>query len=67
MNGRISIALLGLVLGVTNVAAAQDLTIANVRIIAANGSAIERGSIVVRAGSIVRGPEAGGDGCQVHG
>ena len=31
---------------------AQDLTITNARIIAANGSVIERGSIVVRAGSI---------------
>ncbi len=32
---------------------AQDLTITNARIIAANGTAIERGSIVVRAGKIV--------------
>ena len=32
---------------------AQDLTITNARIIGANGSAIERGSIVVRAGKIV--------------
>src|SRR5205823_2443086 len=32
---------------------AQDLTITNARIIAANGSVIERGSIVVRGGSIV--------------
>jgi len=31
---------------------AQDLTITNARIIAANGSVIERGSIVVRAGKI---------------
>src|SRR5262245_25656731 len=33
-------------------AAAQDLTIPNARIIAPNGAAIERGSIVVRAGKI---------------
>ena len=32
---------------------AQDLTITNARIIGANGSVIERGSIVVRAGKIV--------------
>jgi imidazolonepropionase-like amidohydrolase len=32
---------------------AQDLTITNARIIAANGAVIERGSIVVRAGKIV--------------
>jgi imidazolonepropionase-like amidohydrolase len=32
---------------------AQDLTIANARIIGANGTVIERGSIVVRAGKIV--------------
>ena len=33
--------------------AAQDLTVTNARIIAANGVVIERGSIVVRAGKIV--------------
>src|ERR1700733_3498851 len=33
--------------------AAQDLTITNARIIGANGSVIERGSIVVRGGKIV--------------
>ena len=32
---------------------AQDLTIKNARIVAANGAVIERGSIVVRAGKIV--------------
>src|SRR5579863_2898206 len=32
--------------------AAQDLTITNARIVAANGAVIERGSIVVRAGKI---------------
>ena len=32
---------------------AQDLTITNARIIAANGAVIERGLIVVRAGTIV--------------
>jgi imidazolonepropionase-like amidohydrolase len=32
---------------------AQDLTITNARIIAANGAVIDRGSIVVRAGTIV--------------
>src|SRR5580692_5029084 len=32
---------------------AQDLTITNARIIGPNGSVIERGSIVVRAGKIV--------------
>src|SRR5215510_2656564 len=32
---------------------AQDLTITNARIVVANGTAIERGSIVVRAGKIV--------------
>ncbi len=32
---------------------AQDLTITNARIIGPNGSMIERGSIVVRAGKIV--------------
>src|SRR5580700_7470122 len=32
---------------------AQDLTITNARIVAANGAMIERGSIVVRAGKIV--------------
>ena len=32
---------------------AQDLTITNARIVGANGNAIERGSIVIRAGKIV--------------
>ena len=34
-------------------ASAQDLTITNARIIVANGTVIDRGSIVVRAGKIV--------------
>ena len=33
--------------------AAQDLTITNARIVVGNGTVIERGSIVVRAGKIV--------------
>ena len=53
MNGRILITLLGLVLGAPALLGAQDLTIINARIIAADGPVIERGSIVVRAGSIV--------------
>ncbi len=52
MNARTLIALLCLGAG-AEIAAAQDLTITNARIIAANGSVIERGSIVVNAGSIV--------------
>ena len=42
-----------LMLGSLAPLAAQDLTITNARIIAANGVVIERGSIVVRAGKIV--------------
>ena len=42
-----------LILGSLAALSAQDLTITNARIITANGSAIERGSIVVRAGRIV--------------
>jgi imidazolonepropionase-like amidohydrolase len=43
----------------TNSVSAQDLTITNARIIAANGMVIERGSIVVRGGKIVStGPGA---------
>jgi len=39
--------------------AAQDLTITNAHIVVANGTVIERGSIVVRAGKIVSvGPDA---------
>jgi imidazolonepropionase-like amidohydrolase len=52
MNGRI-VKLFCLALGITSSLAAQDLTITNARIIGANGSVIERGSIVVRGGSIV--------------
>ena len=53
MSRRILIKLFSLVLGAPAFLSAQDLTITNARIIAANGSVIERGSIVVRAGSIV--------------
>ena len=42
-----------LALGALASLSAQDLTITNARIIIANGGAIERGSIVVRAGKIV--------------
>src|SRR6266704_3228523 len=42
-----------LALGALTSLSAQDLTIANARIIGPNGSVIERGSIVVRAGKIV--------------
>ena len=53
MKRRILIQLLGLVLVASASLSAQDLTITNARIIAANGSVIERGWIVVRGGSIV--------------
>jgi len=43
----------GLMWGAMACLSAQDLTITNARIVAANGSLIERGSIVVRAGKIV--------------
>jgi hypothetical protein len=42
-----------LTLGALAPLSAQDLTITNARIIGANGTVIERGSIVVRAGTIV--------------
>jgi len=42
-----------LMLGWVTPLAAQDVTVTNARIIAANGAVIERGSIVVRAGKIV--------------
>ncbi|HTB16671.1 MAG TPA: hypothetical protein VK708_01090, partial [Bryobacteraceae bacterium] len=42
----------GLTLGSIASLCAQDLTITNARIIGPNGSVIERGSIVVRAGKI---------------
>src|SRR6185369_7664350 len=42
-----------LTLGAIASLSAQDLTITNARIITANGTAIERGSIVVRGGKIV--------------
>ncbi|MEO8099512.1 MAG: amidohydrolase family protein [Acidobacteriota bacterium] len=41
-----------LVLGAAASLSAQDLTITNARIVAGNGTVIERGSIVVRAGKI---------------
>jgi len=45
--------LVWLTLGALAPLSAQDLTITNARIIGANGTVIERGSIVVRAGKIV--------------
>jgi imidazolonepropionase-like amidohydrolase len=45
--------LAGLTLGTLASLTAQDLTITNARIIVANGTVIERGSMVVRAGKIV--------------
>ena len=42
----------GLMLATIAALSAQDLTITNARIVAANGAVIERGSIVVRAGKI---------------
>jgi len=53
MTRRILVTLLCFVVSVTASLIAQDLTITNTRIIAANGSVIERGSIVVRGGNIV--------------
>jgi imidazolonepropionase-like amidohydrolase len=51
---RYTLAILGcLTLGAPASLSAQDLTITNVRIVAANGTLIERGSMVVRAGKIV--------------
>jgi imidazolonepropionase-like amidohydrolase len=51
---RYTLAILGcLTLGAPASLSAQDLTITDVRIVAANGTLIERGSIVVRAGKIV--------------
>jgi imidazolonepropionase-like amidohydrolase len=47
------ILLIGLASGTLASLSAQDLTIANARIISAGGAVIERGSIVVRAGKIV--------------
>jgi imidazolonepropionase-like amidohydrolase len=44
--------LAGLALASATAAAAQDVTIANARIIVSNGTVIERGSIVVRGGRI---------------
>jgi imidazolonepropionase-like amidohydrolase len=52
MKGRILITLVCLVLGIASSLAGQDVTITNARIIAANGSVIDRGSIVVRGGRI---------------
>src|ERR1700733_4811351 len=53
MNRHTSAKLACLTLGALATLAAQDLTITNARIIGANGSVIERGSIVVRGGKIV--------------
>jgi imidazolonepropionase-like amidohydrolase len=43
----------GLAFGTAAPLAAQDLTITNAHIVVGNGTAIERGSIVVRGGKIV--------------
>src|SRR6185295_17904274 len=54
-----------LMLGALTPLFAQDVTITNARIIVANGTVIERGSIVVRAGkivSVVAGTPAGMNG-----
>jgi imidazolonepropionase-like amidohydrolase len=53
MKRHTSTILACLTLGALATLSAQDLTITNARIIAANGAVIERGSIVVRAGKIV--------------
>jgi imidazolonepropionase-like amidohydrolase len=53
VNRHILMKVFCLVVGVTASLSAQDLTITNARIIGVNGSVIDRGSIVVRAGSIV--------------
>jgi imidazolonepropionase-like amidohydrolase len=53
MKRHTSTILAFLTLGALAPLSAQDLTITNARIIAANGAVIERGSIVVRAGKIV--------------
>jgi imidazolonepropionase-like amidohydrolase len=53
MNRHTSTILVCLTWGALASLSAQDLTITNARIIAANGAVIERGSIVVRAGKIV--------------
>ena len=53
MKRTILVALLISIFGLCVVVSAQDLTITNARIIAANGAVIERGSIVVRGGNIV--------------
>jgi len=53
MNRHPSTKLACLTLGALGSLSAQDLTITNARIVAANGAVIERGSIVVRAGKIV--------------
>src|SRR4029077_17300168 len=47
------IILAGLTLGALASLWGQDLTITNARVVAANGTLIERGSIVMRAGKIV--------------
>src|SRR5215471_6859245 len=45
--------LIGLILGTVATVFAQDATITNARIVVANGTVIERGSIVVSGGKIV--------------
>jgi len=53
MNRRILIGLFCFLSGATVSVFAQDLTITNARIIGPNASLIERGSILVRGGTIV--------------
>ena len=53
MKRHTLIMLVCLMLGTLAPLFAQDLTIANARIVVSNGTVIERGSIVVRAGKIV--------------
>ncbi len=53
MKRHLLIPLTGLAFGALASLAAQDLTIANARIITPGGAVIERGSIVVRGGKIV--------------
>lgn len=62
---RSSMLTVWLIAGALTPLAAQDLTITNARIIGANGSVIERGSIVVRGGkiaSVAAGAPSGSSG-----
>ena len=53
MHRHLLIMLAWLTIGTVASLSAQDVTITNARIVVANGTGIERGSIVVRAGKIV--------------